>query len=77
MAHGDWLGLWDRGEGVKMNEIMIPCDPNHLHSWDFMEVPNICGLYVFIYIMRIFAHRIVKGKHRLMESLLNVEWLYE
>lgn len=56
-----------------MNEIMIPCDPNHLHSRDFMEVPNICGLYVFIYIMRIFAHRIVKGKHRLMESLLNVE----
>ena len=77
MAHGDWLGLWDGGEGVKMNEIMIPCDPNHLYSWDFMEVPNICGLYVFIYIMRIFAHRIVKGKHRLMESLLNVEWLYE
>jgi len=33
-----------------------------------MEVPNICGLYVFIYIMGIFAHRIVKGKRRLMEG---------
>jgi len=33
MAHGDWLGVWDGGEeGVKMNEIMIPCDPKHLHS---------------------------------------------
>ena len=63
------MGVWDGGEeGVKINEIMTACDPNHLHSRDFMEVPNICGLYVFIYIMRIFAHRIVKCKRTVMEG---------
>ena len=59
MTHGDWLGVWDEGaEGVKMNEIMIPFDPNHLHSGDFVEVLNICGLYIFICMIEIFAHRI-------------------
>ena len=37
---------------------MIPCDTNHLHSGDFVEVLNICGLYVFICMIEIFAHRI-------------------
>ena len=73
-GHGDWLGVWDEGEGVKMNEIMIPCDPNHLHSGHFVEVLNIFGLYVFICMIEIFAHRIVKGiNERLTESLSNVE----
>ena len=73
-AHGDQLGIWDEGEGVKMNKIMIPCDPNHLHSGDFVEVLNIFGLYVFICVIEIFAQRMVKGiNERLTESLLNVE----
>ena len=79
MTHSDWLGVWDEGaEGVKMNEIMIPFDPNHLHSGDFVEVLNICGLYIFICMIEIFAHRIARGiNERLTESLLNVEWFYE